>query len=106
MWSSGWGGRHNTHAETQPGSNKAGLSVLFTAKALEAICALERGQILWEDKIRAVYLSLSRYVFKTSIIGFQSISLPSPFYVTSFLGLLSCLSVFMICQTDSGLLLE
>lgn len=88
------------------GSTKAGHPVLFTAKRLEGKCVYWNVvRSLWEDKLRAVYLSLFMLMFlrllsQAFIIHFSPIFL---LYVTSFLGLRACCwSVRPIFCYDTG----
>lgn len=56
----GWGGKGGgLHQPRRRGQGQICLSVLVTVKPLEAMRAVENGQILWGNKIRAVYFSLS-----------------------------------------------
>lgn len=96
-----WGGGYNGPL----GSTKACLPVLFTAKALGGTCALERSETLQEDKIRAVYLSLSPLMFLGLLSqAFNPFLSHLPFICDLIFGLLAGSSVWPICQTDSSLL--
>lgn len=82
------------------GSTKAGHPVLFTAKCLEGKCVYWNVvRSLWEDKLRAVYLSLFMLMFfKTSITGFYNPLLSHLPFICDLIFGFACM--LLICQTN------